>query len=99
VTSGILGEVPRYLDTLNGVHYHPGMSIETAMRLVNRLRVARAERDLSQAELAQSAGVSRQTISSIETGQYCPSTLLAFRLARVLGVRVDELFWLEGEAR
>ena len=75
------------------------MSRETADRLLNRLRVARAECDLSQSELARSAGVSRQTISSIETGQYCPSTLLAFRLARVLGVRVDELFWLEGETR
>jgi putative transcriptional regulator len=75
------------------------MSPETSIRLLNRLRVARAERDLSQTELAQSVGVSRQTISSIETGQYCPSTLLAFRLARVLGVRVDELFWLEGDAR
>ena len=73
------------------------MSRETADRLLNRLRVARAERDLSQGELARSAGVSRQTISSVETGQYCPSTLLAFRLARVLGVRVDELFWLEGD--
>ncbi len=65
-------------------------------RLSNRLRVARAERDLSQEQLARAAGVSRQTISSIETGQYCPSTLLAFRLARVLAVRVDELFWIEG---
>jgi putative transcriptional regulator len=74
------------------------MPTETAIRLLNRLRVARAERDLSQGELARSVGVSRQTISSIETGQYCPSTLLAFRLARVLGVRVDELFWLEGDA-
>ena len=64
--------------------------------LSNRLRVARAERDLSQEQLARAAGVSRQTISSIETGQYCPSTLLAFRLARVLAVRVDELFWIEG---
>ena len=67
------------------------------IRLRNRLRVARAERDLSQDKLAQAASVSRQTISSIETGQYCPSTLLAFRLARVLGAPVDGLFWLEGE--
>lgn len=64
-------------------------------RLSNRLRVARAERDVSQEELARAAGVSRQTISSIETGQYCPSALLAFRLAGVLAVDVDELFWLE----
>ena len=73
------------------------MPTKAAIRLLNRLRVARAERDISQGELARSVGVSRQTISSIETGQYCPSTLLAFRLARALGVRVDELFWLEGE--
>ena len=67
-------------------------------RLANRLRVVRAERDLSQGELAMLVGVSRQTISSIETGQYGPSTLLAFRLARVLDVRVDELFSLEDPA-
>ena len=64
-------------------------------RLANRLRVARAERDLSQEELARAAGVSRQTISSIETGMYGPSALLAFRLARALGARVDELFSLD----
>ena len=73
------------------------MRSETTDRLLNRLRVARAERDLSQEDLAQRAGVSRQTISSIETGVYCPSTLLAFRLARVLDQPVDTLFWLEGE--
>lgn len=77
----------------------PVMATEPDARLSNRLRVARAERDLSQDQLARAAGVSRQTISSIETRQYCPSTLLAFRLARVLDVRVDELFWLEGEGR
>jgi putative transcriptional regulator len=74
------------------------MAARSGVRLQNRLRAARAERDLSQDQLAQAASVSRQTISSIETGQYCPSALLAFRLARVLGVRVDGLFWLEGEA-
>ena len=67
-------------------------------RLANRLRVARAERDLSQEQLARAAGVSRQTISSIETGQYCPSALLAFELARVLALRVEELFWIEETA-
>jgi DNA-binding XRE family transcriptional regulator len=41
--------------------------------------------------------VSRQTISSIETGQYCPSTILALRISRVLGARIEDLFWLEGE--
>lgn len=65
-------------------------------RLGNRLKVARAERDLSQEDLARLVGVTRQTISSIETRQYCPSTLLAFLLSRQLEKRVDELFYLEG---
>jgi DNA-binding XRE family transcriptional regulator len=75
------------------------MSTKRDVQLANRLRVARAERDLSQDQLAHAAGVSRQTISSIETGQYVPSALLAFRLASVLSVRVDALFWLEGDVR
>jgi putative transcriptional regulator len=65
-------------------------------QLSNRLKVARAERSLSQEQLALLVGVTRQTISSIETGQYCPSALLAFQLAQQLGKRVDELFYLEG---
>lgn len=68
-------------------------------RLANRLHVARAERRLSQTDLARAVGVSRQTISSIETGQYGPSALLAFRLAAELGMPVTELFWLEGGPR
>jgi putative transcriptional regulator len=66
-------------------------------RLSNRLRVARAEWQLSQEQLAARAGVTRQTISSIETGQYCPSALLAFQLAETLDKRVDELFFLDGD--
>lgn len=66
-------------------------------RLRTRLRVARALRDLSQEQLARAAGVSRQTISSIETGQYCPSTVLSLHLAGILGERFEDLFWLEGE--
>jgi putative transcriptional regulator len=68
-------------------------------RLGNRLKVARAERDLSQQELAALTGVTRQTISAVETGQYCPSALLAFVLAQQLGKRVEELFYLEGDTR
>jgi putative transcriptional regulator len=67
------------------------------LHLGNRLKVSRAERNLSQDELAKLAGVTRQTISSIETGQYCPSALLAFILAQRLGTRVDVLFYLEGD--
>jgi putative transcriptional regulator len=64
---------------------------------MTRIRVARAEHELSQEDLARAVGVSRQTISSIETGQYCPSTVLALRLAHTLGEPVERLFWLEGE--
>lgn len=67
-------------------------------RLENRLKVARAERSLSQGQLADLAGVTRQTISSIETGQYVPSALLAFILADQLSKRVDDLFTLVREA-
>ena len=69
----------------------------TNQKLGNRLKVARAERNLSQEQLAVLAGVTRQTISAIETRQYCPSALLAFVLAKQLGKRVDELFFLDGE--
>jgi putative transcriptional regulator len=59
------------------------------------LKVARAEKDLSQEELAKMAGVTRQTISAVETGQYCPSTKLALTLAMKLRKKVEELFYLE----
>jgi len=67
-------------------------------RLKNRLRVARAERALSQEQLAALAGVTRQTISSIENEQYTPSALLAFVLARRLDKPVGEVFYIEGDA-
>ena len=66
-------------------------------RLCNRLKVARAEKTLSQEQLGSLAGVTRQTISSIETGQYNPSALLALLLARRLDKRVEDLFYLEEE--
>jgi putative transcriptional regulator len=65
--------------------------------LRNRLKVARAEKDLSQEELAKLVGVTRQTIGSIESGEYCPSALLAFLLAKRLDKKVEELFFLEGD--
>ncbi len=74
------------------------MRRDAETRLLNKLRVARAERNISQDELARLAGVSRQTISSIETLQYTPSALLAFQLARILDWPVDGLFWTDGPA-
>jgi len=70
----------------------------STQKLGNNLRVARAERRLSQEDLARLAGVTRQTIGSIENGLYGPSALLAFVLASRLGKPVTELFYLEGDA-
>lgn len=61
----------------------------------NRLKVARAEADLTQEDLAQRIGVSRQSINAIETGRYVPSTVLALKMAQVFGKRVEELFTLD----
>jgi putative transcriptional regulator len=58
----------------------------------NRLKVLRAERDWSQAELGGRLGVSRQAVNAIETGKYDPSLPLAFRIARLFGMRIEEVF-------
>lgn len=58
----------------------------------NRLRVLRAEREWSQAELAERLAVSRQTVNAVETGRYEPSLSLAFRIAQVFGMSIEEIF-------
>ena len=58
----------------------------------NRLRVLRAERGWSQAELGGRLGVSRQAVNAIETGKYDPSLPLAFKLARLFDLRIEEIF-------
>ena len=58
----------------------------------NNLRVLRAERNWSQAELAERLGVSRQTINAIETGKYDPSLPLAFKMARLFEILIEEIF-------
>lgn len=58
----------------------------------NRLRVLRAEREWSQADLAERVDVSRQTINALETGKYDPSLPLAFKIAAVFGKRIEEIF-------
>ena len=58
----------------------------------NRLKVLRAERDWSQAELGGRLGVSRQAVNAIETGKYDPSLPLAFKLARLFGKPIEEIF-------
>lgn len=58
----------------------------------NRLKVLRAERDWSQGDLADRLGVSRQTVNAIETGKYDPSLPLAFRIARLFALSIEQIF-------
>ena len=62
----------------------------------NALKIHRAMRDLTQAELAGLAGITRVSVNAIEGGRMTPSILLALRLAEALEVSVDALFWLRG---
>lgn len=61
----------------------------------NTIKVERAKKDISQSVLAEQVGVSRQTIHSIERGKYVPSTVLALKIAKYFGVKVEEIFELE----
>jgi putative transcriptional regulator len=58
----------------------------------NRLKVLRAERNWSQAELAGHLDVSRQAVNAVETGKYDPSLPLAFKIARLFDMRIEEIF-------
>lgn len=65
-------------------------------KLRNTIKVERAKRDLTQADLAAIAGVTRRSVNAIETGRMIPSVLLALRIARALGVSVETIFGLDG---
>ena len=62
------------------------------MRVNNRLKVLRATRNCSQSDLAERLGVSRQSVNAIETGKYDPSLPLAFRIAELFGMAIEEVF-------
>lgn len=64
----------------------------------NRLKLARIEAGLTQAELADRVGAARQTVGLIEAGRYNPSLALCMKLARATGKSLDGLFWPDGEA-
>ena len=64
----------------------------------NRLKVLRAERNWSQADLADALDVSRQTVNALETGRYDPSLPLAFRIARVFGQPIESIFYEQDPA-
>lgn len=76
-----------------GIHY------TISMKLINHIKQHRARLDMTQQDLAERVGVRRQTILAIEKGHFIPSTLLAFLIARELGMNVDEVFEIaeEGE--
>jgi len=63
----------------------------------NRLKVERAILNITQEELAEKIGVSRQTINSIETNRFVPSTVLALKLSKLFGKPVNDFFELEGD--
>jgi putative transcriptional regulator len=65
----------------------------------NRLKVLRAERDWSQAQLAERLGVSRQTVNALERGKYDPSLPLAFRIARIFDLPIEAIFDPDGAGR
>jgi putative transcriptional regulator len=83
---------------LRGVVGEPG-SDPPAIFVKNRLRVLRAEQTWSQGDLAERLGVSRQTVNAIETGKYDPSLPLAFRMARLFGLRIEEIFEEDGNGQ
>jgi putative transcriptional regulator len=64
----------------------------------NRLKVLRAERDWSQGDLAERLGVSRQSVNALETGKYDPSLPLAFKIARLFGLTIEQIFQDEAAA-
>ena len=63
--------------------------------LGNRLKEKRAELGLTQADLAERCGVTRKTVNTVENGVFVPSALLALKMARALGQKVEDLFWIK----
>ena len=66
-------------------------------RLANRLKERRAELGLTQAELAETVGVTRKTVNTVENGVFVPSAILALKLARAVGMTVEELFSISSD--
>lgn len=67
--------------------------------MTNRIRVLRAEKDWTQAQLAAAIGVSRQAVIAVENGKYDPALPLAFRIARAFGKNVEEVFVWDEESK
>lgn len=65
--------------------------------LLNKIKVYRAMKNISQEELAVAIGVTRKTINTVETGKFIPSTVLALKIARYFGIPVEEIFVLNDD--
>ena len=65
------------------------------MKLKNNIKSLRKSKGITQLELAKEIKVSRKTINTVENGVFIPSTILALKIAKILQVKVEELFWLE----
>lgn len=70
---------------------------ENKTEMKNRIRIERAIMNITQADLAEKIGVSRQTINAMESNKYVPSTVLALKIARLFGKTVEDIFELEFE--
>jgi len=70
-------------------------NLKNQLIMKNSIKVERAKKNITQAELAKLAKVSRQTINAMELGKYVPSTVLALRLAQIFEVEISEIFTLE----
>ena len=77
-----------------GPVHHGGVAVDDleSLAVKNRLKVLRAERDWSQAELGGRLGVSRQAVNAIETGKHDPSLPLAFKIARLFDLKIEDVF-------
>ena len=84
-------------DGVGSVLHHRNVVDGLAVPVRNDLKVLRAQRSWTQARLAEELGVSRQTVNALEAGRYDPSLPLAFTIARVFGLTIEEIFFLDDD--
>ena len=85
-------------DGVGSVLHHRNVVDGLAVPVRNDLKVLRAQRSWTQARLAEELGVSRQTVNALEAGRYDPSLPLAFTIARVFGLTIEEIFFPDDES-
>ena len=85
-------------DGVGSVLRHRNLVDGLAVPVRNDLKVLRAQRSWTQARLAEELGVSRQTVNALEAGRYDPSLPLAFTIARVFGLTIEEIFFPDDDA-